>query len=43
VELEKGWEDLVGPWISKGEYKPGTYELDLLEEEFDLNEQLEEK
>lgn len=43
VELEKGWEDLVGAWISKGEYKPGTYELDFLEKVFDLNEQLEEK
>jgi L-rhamnose mutarotase len=43
VELEKGWDDLVGPWISKGEYKPGTYELDFLEKVFDLNEQLEEE
>jgi L-rhamnose mutarotase len=43
VELEKGWDDLVGPWISKGEYKSGTYELDFLDKVFDLNEQLKDE
>lgn len=43
AELEKGWDDLVGPWIAKGEYLPGSFDLDLLEKVFDLNDQLEGK
>lgn len=42
-KLEKSWNDLVSPWILKSEYKPGTYELDVLEKIFDLNQQLEGK